>query len=407
MESSRRISDLERRAFEDQRRERRARRFRFILIFMIGTIVAFISIFSYYQYINGIYRDYVILKEYEKTDASLVEYRIYQNHILKCSKDGTSVLDSDGISIWNGSYNMNNPTIHICGEYAAVADIGGEEIYVFNGKDSGTEIKVLNNIIQIDVGMQGIIAVAMENGDSNLINIYDPYQSGDMLRVEIPTSVNEDGFPVDIALSPDGQKLVTGFVNLSDGVLENKVTFYNFDEVGQNDINRQTGMINLEDVLVSKIEFLDNDTICIYTENGFLLYSMRQRQEEIANITFEETIKSVMSTENYIGIVLEEYSGADKYRLVVYNTKGKKILDQELDFDYDIVQMTNTDIIFNSDLDCTIIRLNGKEKFKKNFDQPIQAILPCDGNRKYYLINDYSIQEIQLKNSSKGHKSEG
>ncbi len=396
MEESQQTFHLEHRKHNDLRRERRARRLRLFLIIIIGAAVAFFCIISYYQYSNGIYKNYTILKEYEKADSSLVKYLSYQNKILKYSKDGASVLDSDGKAVWNGSYDMKNPKVSICGNYIAIADIGGKELYVFNGKDSGTEIEVLNNIVEFDVGMQGIVAIAMENGDSNLIGIYDPYQQGDILRVEIPTTVNNDGFPIDLALSNDGQKLVTGFLH-ADSILENKVTFYNFDEVGQNDINRQTGMVNLEETLISNVLFLDNDHVCVYMENGFLLYSMKQKQEEIANIVFEKTIKSVMTSNQYIGVILEEYSDADKYHLLIYNLNGKKILEQDFDFDYDNVQLTDTDIIFSSELSCHIIRLNGKKKFEMTFDQPVSAILPCDGNRKYYFIRDYRVQEIQLK----------
>ena len=380
------VTSLERRNRRDLERERKFRRLRLILFIMIGAVAALACVFFYYQYVNGVYEDYTVLEEYEKADSSMVKYISYQDKILKYSNDGASVLDSHGKPVWDGSYEMKNPTVSICGDYVAIADIGGKSIYVFNGKDSGTEIKVLHDIIQADVASQGVVAVAMEDGDSNRIDIYDPYQSGDSLRVEIPTSVNEDGFPIDIALSDD------------DGVLENKVTFYNFDEVGQNDINRQTGMVNLEETLLSKVDFLSNDKVCIYTENGFSLYSMKERQEKIADITFEETIKSVMSTQHYIGVVLEEYSGTEKYRLMVYNLNGKNILEKELDFDYDKVQMTEKDIIFHSDLDCNIIRLNGRKKFHKVFDQSILALLPYDDNRKYYLVEESGIQRIQLKN---------
>ncbi len=104
-----------------------------------------------------------------------------------------------------------------------------------------------------------------------------------------------------------------------------------------------------------------------------------------------------MTSNQYIGVILEEYSDADKYHLLIYNLNGKKILEQDFDFDYDNVQLTDTDIIFSSELSCHIIRLNGKKKFEMTFDQPVSAILPCDGNRKYYFIRDYSVQEIQLK----------
>lgn len=396
MEESQRTSSLERRKRVDLEREHRTKKLRFLFIIVMGAIGAFFCIISYYQYANGFYKSYKVIKEYKKADSSMVKYLSYHNKILKYSKDGASLLDSDGTAIWNGSYDMKNPKVSICGDYVAIADIGGKTVQVFNGKDSGTEIKVLNAIVEFDVGAQGVVAIAMENGDSNLINIYDPYQSGDMLRVEIPTTINNDGFPIDIALSHDGQKLVTGFLH-ADSVLENKITFYNFDEVGQNEINRQTGMVNLEETLISNILFLDNYHVCVYTENGFLLYSMKEKQEEIAKITFDEAIKSVMTSEKYIGVILEEYSGADKYRVLIYNLKGKKIFEQDLDFDYDMVQLTNADIIFSSELYCHMIRLNGKKKFEMVFDQPVSAVLPCDGNKRYYFISDYNVQEIQLK----------
>lgn len=396
MEPSGQNAGLDRRKQEDLARERRVKKLRVAVGIVIAALAVMFCMISYYQYVNGIYTDYEVLREYEKGDSGNANYIAYKDKILKYSKDGASVIDRNGKSVWNGSYDMKNPSVSICGDYAAIADIGGKEIYIFDGRDSGKELKVLNPIIQIDVGGQGVVAVAMENGDSSLIDIYDPYQTGDTLRVEIPTMVNEDGFPVDIALSNDGQKLVTAFIDISDGVLENKVTFYNFDEVGQNDINRQTGMVNMEDVLVSKVDFLNNDLICLYTEQGFSLYSMKQKQEKIADIIWEESIRSVMSSEQYIGVVLEEYSGADKYRLAVYNLRGKKVLDKEIGFDYDKVQITNTDVIFSSELECNIIRLNGRKKFEKTFDQSVEAVLPFDGNKKYYIINDYSVQQIQL-----------
>lgn len=396
MEPSGQNAGLDRRKQEDLARERRVKKLRVAVGIVIAALAVMFCMISYYQYVNGIYTDYEVLREYEKGDSGNANYIAYKDRILKYSKDGASVIDRNGKSVWNGSYDMKNPSVSICGDYAAIADIGGKEIYIFDGRDSGKELKVLNPIIQIDVGGQGVVAVAMENGDSSLIDIYDPYQTGDTLRVEIPTMVNEDGFPVDIALSNDGQKLVTAFIDISDGVLENKVTFYNFDEVGQNDINRQTGMVNMEDVLVSKVDFLNNDLICLYTEQGFSLYSMKQKQEKIADIIWEESIRSVMSSEQYIGVVLEEYSGADKYHLAVYNLRGKKVLDKEIGFDYDKVQITNTDVIFSSELECNIIRLNGRKKFEKTFDQSVEAVLPFDGNKKYYIINDYSVQQIQL-----------
>jgi len=397
-QNSPQLNSQERRRKEDIHRMQGEKRVRQMLFLLVGIFAAAFCLFSYYQRVQAVFGSYAVVKEYEKNESSQVKYVSYGNKILKYSKDGAAVIDANGNSVWNGSYTMKNPAISVCGNYLAIADIGGKELYVFNGEDFGKEIQVFGNIIQADVGNQGIVAVAMEDGDSSLIDIYDPYQSNDSLRVQIPTMVNEDGFPIDIALSDDGQKLVTGFIDIADGVMENKATFYNFDEVGQNDINRQTGMVNFESTLLSKLEFLNNNIICAFTENGFHLYSMKERQESIADVTFEQTIKSVMSSGTHVGVVLEEYETEEKYRLLIYNLEGKKVLDETFQFDYDQVLLTSKEVIFTSELSATIIRLNGKKKFEKDFDQNITALLPYDNNRKYYLISDYKIQIIEIGN---------
>lgn len=155
-ESQSRVSSLERRKREDLEREHRAKKLRFLLIIVIGAAGAFFCIVSYYQYSNGFYKNYKIVKEYEKADSSMVQYLSYHNKILKYSKDGASLLDDEGTFIWNGSYDMKNPKVSICGNYVAIADIGGKTIQVFNGKDSGEEIQVLHNIVEFDVGAQGL-----------------------------------------------------------------------------------------------------------------------------------------------------------------------------------------------------------------------------------------------------------
>jgi len=380
------------------RREKEARRLKFVLALIFGASLVFFGIFFYYQYTQAVFDHYSVVKQYERSDGSQVHYLGWQGGILKYSKDGASFLDSNGNAVWNGSYEMKNPMACVCGSYAAVADIGETALYIFNGEDSGVQLEMTGAIIQVDISRQGIVAVAMENGDSSLINIYDPYNTSASLRVEIPTMVNEDGFPVDIAISEDGQKLVTGFIDVSSGVMKNKITFYNFDEVGQNDINRQTGMDSLDDTLLSKLVFLNNNTICAFTENGFRLYSMKQRQEQIADITYTQTIKSVMSSEQYVGVVLEEYSGEDKYRLLVYNLKGSKVLDRTFNFDYNHVELSAKDVIFVSDLSAMIMRLNGNKKFEKIFDENIVALLPFNNKKKYYLIGEKNISLIELGN---------
>lgn len=125
----------------------------------------------------------------------------YQNGVLRYSRDGAAAVDRDGNEMWNGSYDMENPALDICEEYAVVADIQGKSLYVYNGSDSGTKLTTDYPILQACVSKQGVVAVLLEDQSSNVIQVYNPYDDNKKLLVEIPTNV-EEGYPVSIDLSP-------------------------------------------------------------------------------------------------------------------------------------------------------------------------------------------------------------
>lgn len=368
-----------------------------ILLILIG-----VALFMLNRYINKIYGSYEILNTVERTDSSTVNYVEYGNgNILKYSRDGVTAISASGKALWNSSYEMKNPIVDICGEYCAVADMGSKEVYVYDGKGKGTHIEVLNSITQIEVASQGVVAVlTQEDKAGDNIYIYNPYDTDNPLIYEFSTNVNKNGYPIQIALSDDGAKMVTSYIKITKGVAENFVTFYNLIEVGKNKVDRIVGGFSFEQTIIPKIEFVTNDIACVYKENGFLLYKMKQIPAEICNITFEEEIVSVFSNENYVGFVLMDKE-EDKKSIAVYNLSGKKIMDRKLDYKYDNIITAENEIIFYSALECAILKLNGVEKFRYNFDKSIAYIFPVNERDKYVIIDDTSILEIKLQGDKK------
>lgn len=364
----------------------------FGILLLVTAIVILVN-----SQINRNYKKYKVLHSIERADSNTVQYKSYNGKILKYSRDGASAMNSKGEIIWNGSYDFKNPVAVTCENYVAIADIGGKEIYVYNGNDSGTRVEVLLPIVQVALANQGVIAVVLEDDTSTLVHLYDPYNTSEPLRVKIPTNTDTDGFPIDIALSKDGQKLVTSYINISSGVIESSLNFYNFDKVGQNNVDRIVGSRPYDKIIVPKIEFLNNNVICAYTENGFSIYSMKQIPQDIFSQTFEEKIKSVCSYGNYIGIILENSVGeTGKNQIIIYNLKGKKVLEKEIEYEYDTVTMAEDEVIFSTNTTCNILRFNGTEKFHYSFEQNIEYFMPIMNTEKYFMINDTEIQEIRL-----------
>lgn len=369
-----------------------------IVISVVMIVVVIVIAFMVNSFINRYYTSYEVVKTVPRADSNTVKYESYGNKILKYSRDGASAIDQDGKAVWNGSFDMKNPSASICGKYVAIADIGGKEIYVFNGShsDSGTKIDVLLPIEQIEVAEDGIIAVVLKDADTNKINVYNPYDTAKPLKVEKQTRVQQDGFPVDIDLSRDGTKLVTSYLYVGTGAIENLVTFYNFGEVGKYETDKMVGAQKFGKTMIPKVEFLNNNTVCAFGDDKFTLFSIKQKPKQIYTETFKTEIKSIFSSSKYVGFVLEKDAKENKYEVLVYNLDGKKVWSDKIDFEYDTVQLSQDEIIFYADMECNILRIKGKKKLHCIFDKNISYFMPINHYDLYYLIDSTNIEKIKL-----------
>lgn len=384
----------ENRFVKAQKRKTAAKR---IIIGICAAAIIGVIAYGVNSYVNKVFNTYEIVKTIPREDSNTVKYISSGSNIIKYSRDGAACYNANGEVLWNGSYDFKNPAIDICETYTAIADIGGKEAIVFNGNDSGTTITTLLPIVQVQVANQGVTALVLEDKTSNVIHIYAPNSVGMELKVEVPTNVQKDGFPVDIALSNDGRRMVSAYMNINNGVMENTVTFYNFGEVGQAMMNQVTGARSFENNVVAKVDFLNMNTICVYGERSFTLYSMEEKPEDIKQtITFEKNIRSTFSNSNYVGFVLENYEGNEKYQVVVYDVRANKVLDKTMNYDYETVFLSGKEIVFYRELECHILKLNGVEKLNYIFDKNIEYFMPINNYDKYFLIDNTEIQIIKL-----------
>lgn len=333
----------ERKRYEESKK--RQKRNRIIAAVIVVILIAGVVVYAVDSQINRDYNSYHVEKKFDRKDSNTVKYIDYNGRLLKYSRDGISELNDSGEVIWTSTYDMKNPSVAFCGNYVAVADISGKQICVYNRTNS-TDIKkidVVLPIVKIDIADQGVVAAVLEDTDSNQINIYDPNNISEQLLVSIPTNVETDGFPIDMSISNDGKRLVTNFINISSGQAQTTVNFYNFDEVGKNSVNRIVGVRDFEQTIVAKTTFLNNNTVCACTENGFSLYSMKEVPKDICEEKFDKAIKSVFSNDKYIGIILEngkiaENSNTNK------NTPNKENPNKEEDGSDDTTALKGDDV---------------------------------------------------------------
>lgn len=369
-----------------------------VVVVIAAIVIAVGCIF----FVNTNYNDYEVVEETGVKNASIVDYVPYQNSLLKFSRDGAVYVDEKGESVWNETFAMKMPAADVSGEYAAIADLNGNDVYVFNKEGKVSSTTMPYKICDIAVAGQGEFAVILEGEKENYINIYD--KNGEQIS-EIQTTIDKSGYPMDIDLSEDGEKLFSTYLYLDGTNAKNGLAAYNFGAVGQNEnADRLMGGYQLEDMIVPKVEFLDNNTICAFGDTQFIIYTMKEKPSQKAVIVFEEEVQSVIYNSDYIGVVLPNKSdgkNAAPYILELYNTSGRKVMTQEIDFAYENVRMSKDEIVFTGGTECRIYTIKGDLKFSYVFQKNVKDMVPTGYSRRYIVLYDNGSEVIKLRHESK------
>ncbi len=345
---------------------------------------------------NRSYDDYQVLATYEIDDVTSMDYLAYGDNYIKYSKDGISYVDKSNHTVWMESYAMKMPTAVVAGNYIAVADLNGNEVYLFGKEGKLNQTTTTSTIIDVDVALQGVFAVVLDGTEGNLILTYDKH--GEKIA-EISTTVESSGYPLDISLSEDGRKLFTSFAYFEGTVLKNQLGTYNFGEIGKNEnADRFMGGFDLTETLVTKVEFIGNDAICAFGDNQLLFYSMKEKPSEITQIPYTEEIRSIFYNDVYVGTVCEQKNSnkSSAYELKAYNASGKEVVTIPFEASYKHIHATEDRILIVGDSTCSIYDYNGNLIFTYNFANNLVNLIPTMDNRELIAVFEKQSELIRL-----------
>lgn len=367
-----------------------------LALLMLAFVAAVAGTGIYYSFSHRAYNDYDVVAEYEIDNNSSMEYLAYGDNYIKYSKDGVSYVDSGNHTVWMESYAMKMPHAVVAGDYIAIADLNGSEVYLFGKAGKLNQTTAQYNIIDVDVALQGVFAVVLESENGNQILTYD--KNGEKIA-EMEITAESSGYPLDIALSEDGQKWVISFAYFEGMVLKNRIGTYNFGPVGQNEnADRFVGGFELEDTLVSKVEFIGDHTICAFGDNQLIFYSMKEKPSEITKIPYTQEIRSIFYNESYAGTVCEK-QGLDRnnqYVLKAYDTGGREVVSIDIDIPYTHIHTTRSRIIVSGDSECRIYDYNGNQIFAYSFSKKLVNLIPMTDKREYMAVYEGGSEYIRL-----------
>ena len=373
---------------------RRHRRRKMIRVAIVLGIIAIICLIVWIIENNRSFSDYKVKSDLEiegNDSSSIIEFG---DCVIKYSYDGASYINGKE-TVWNVAYEMKSPIIDVCDGYAVIGDEESNTIYLFDEDGEVGEITTSYPITKLEVAKQGVIAALMEDGTTSYIEVYD--KNGDII-VTHKTILDGNGCPIDISLSEDGTKLVVSYVCINSGSMESKVLFYNYSDVGQNEVDRMVGGFNqYSSSVVPTVEFTDNDTAIAIGDNILTIYNMDEKPNIEEEIELSDEIQKVFYNEKYIGIVTLNTDSVNPYKITIYNMKGKTVAGFEISDEYDTMKFDGKTVMMYTDNQFTVVSFNGTVKFDYTFSSEIIDIVPISGSYRYLLVTPDKMQKIKLK----------
>lgn len=365
-----------------------------ILLLFLLLAVGVLAVIMINKNKKRVYDSYEIIHTAELLSNSSVNYTEYDGGYIRYDRDGAQAYTAEGSQRWNIAYNLKNPIIAVCEPYTAIADKGDRMMYIVDASGTVSQYELAEKISQISVAGQGVTAVMTTGSTEDHIYLYEPGSSA--MLIDIMTQTENHGFPIAMAISRDGRKLVTSYLSMAEGDLTSWVTFYNFGEVGQNYIDNMVGSYSFE-ALVPEVKFVTNEIAVVVRDDGLVLYQMTEIPKVQMKEDFTTEIRSVFYSGAYTGVVLKSAGQtADQLRLY-QNSSGKKILDMPLNLEYSRVYTAGSDIVFYGGLQMTILNTNGQIKLQTDFNKNINHIFRVDDTTRYLLIGDQTAELVELK----------
>lgn len=352
------------------------------------------------SFLNKEYKGYRVVSKTDTNYENTASYIQFSGNLLKYTPDGVSYINRNGDTVWSAGINMKMPMAQARGNYAVVADLNGNSVCVFDTEGEVSSLTMPYTICDVDIAKQGAFAVVLESDKTNYIKLYD--KNGKDIY-ELQTTIDKSGYPIDIAISEDGKKLFTSYINMNGTTITNNLAAYNFGDVGQNaNADRMVGGYMFDSQVIPKVEFVDNDTVCAFGTNEINIYSMKEKPSEKAKIKFDTEIQSVFYSEKFIGVILKNENTDDEtlYKVKVYDLKGKLKFDMNLDFSYDNIYADKKEFIISGGSDVVIMRKNGKLKFKGVLSGRVVNIVPTGNRLEYVVTYDNATEIIKLKSDT-------
>lgn len=342
---------------------------------------------------NQVYTEYTVTESNARDVAANAKTIALGERILTYSNDGASCFDIKGKPIWNQTFEMQDPIVATCNGTVAFGDHNGRKIYVMNTQGILGEVATNMPIRALAVAETGVVAAVLDDSDITWIYLYNT--KGEV-AIRFRTTMSQFGYPIDISLSPNNNLAMISFLSEDEGALKSSVAFYNFGEVGQNEVDNYMSGYDYPAV-VPHVCFMTSELAYAMADDRLAFYEGAQKPVSKFEVLLQDEVRSVYHNETYVALVTYDVTGAHKYLVTVYDSNGEKHLSAGFDVEYRNVVLKGEYVYIYGETECVIFSLSGVEKYNGALNTSISLLIPGETVERFTVVSKELIDTVELR----------
>jgi len=355
--------------------------------------VALLAALIITQYIFRTFHTYRVAREVEVINGEGNQSCKLEDNLLLYNKDGMRCINIKGKTVWDITYQIQEPCVVVDGGVVAVAGFGDHLIHIMDENGRIGEIDTNLPIRNLCVSEAGYVGAVLADNDIYWVYVYDA-KGKEITRAR--TTMEQSGYPLAISLSSNAKLLAISYLYLDAGVMQSNVSFYNLGEVGQNYSGQYMSGFIYEEI-VPEIHYL-NDRVAMAVSTGrLMIYEGTEKPAVLKEILLNDTVKGVYWGDDNVVLVYNGAVGEGKYLMQVYNLAGELVLEQGFDFAYEDIKSENGIVTLFNDSEMLVYTWDGQQRFAGSIGSNMQTVEPTSDKYKYMTLfeNIYKVVELE------------
>lgn len=245
--------------------------------------------------------------------------------LLRSNCSGLRASKANGDTAWDISFHMTAPLLKVNGEYAAVADCGGNLAVVADQKGERYRVSTDKPIQLAAINAKGEMTLVLADQQENWIHVYN--NEGRLLIMR-HTFQNRDGLVLAVALSDNTERLITSYYKFTGAQRGSLITAFDLTSNGEVLADRILGSTTIQNEMVVDLFFADDQCFFVSESSFGVLRAAREvsvvwREESgrrLEAVAFAGKTIALIFSEGRIGLKTNGDPG-----LSVYNEDGQRV----------------------------------------------------------------------------------